>query len=126
MTKRKITKITDEFVESINEFTSKAGTDLESASKILSDTNSTYPYTISVEEFDEVHEPKGYHLDEKGTELKHLLGTLLFKLNGVKSFYVGNVLKYVLRHQDKNGKQDLEKAKQYIDMIIEEYYTDKD
>ena len=31
----------------------------------------------------------------------------------------GCVIKYILRHQDKGGKQDLEKAKHFIDMIIE-------
>jgi len=31
----------------------------------------------------------------------------------------GTVIKYVIRHQDKGGKQDLEKAKHMIDMIIE-------
>lgn len=35
-----------------------------------------------------------------------------------------SVLKYVMRHEDKNGKQDLEKAKHYIDLMIEYYYGD--
>ena len=34
----------------------------------------------------------------------------------------GCVIKYVIRHQDKGGKQDLEKAKHMIDMIIERDY----
>ena len=34
------------------------------------------------------------------------------------------VIKYVVRHQDKGGKQDLEKAKHMIDMIIERDYKD--
>ena len=34
----------------------------------------------------------------------------------------GCVIKYILRHQDKGGKQDLEKAKHFIDMIIERDY----
>ena len=33
------------------------------------------------------------------------------------------VIKYVIRHQDKGGKQDLEKAKHMIDMIIERDYS---
>jgi len=33
-----------------------------------------------------------------------------------------NVVKYVSRHHDKNGLEDLEKAKHYIDLIIERYY----
>ena len=37
----------------------------------------------------------------------------------------GCVIKYILRHQDKGGKQDLLKAKHFIDMIIERDYGDK-
>ena len=37
----------------------------------------------------------------------------------------GSVIKYVIRHQDKGGKQDLEKAKHMIDMIIERDYKDE-
>ena len=37
------------------------------------------------------------------------------------SYYMGNVLKYVMRHLQKNGKQDLEKARWYLDEMIEEY-----
>ena len=36
----------------------------------------------------------------------------------------GTVIKYILRHQDKGGKEDLEKAKHFIDMIIERDYKD--
>ena len=37
----------------------------------------------------------------------------------------GCVIKYIVRHQDKGGKQDLEKAKHMIDMIIERDYGEK-
>jgi len=37
----------------------------------------------------------------------------------------GCVIKYILRHQDKGGKQDLLKAKHFIDMIIERDYRDE-
>ena len=30
----------------------------------------------------------------------------------------GSVIKYILRHQDKGGKEDLEKAKHFIDMSL--------
>ena len=39
-------------------------------------------------------------------------------------FAEGNAIKYICRHQKKGGKQDLEKAKHYIDMIIERDYGD--
>jgi len=31
----------------------------------------------------------------------------------------GNVVKYVCRWQQKNGKQDLEKARHYIDLLLD-------
>jgi hypothetical protein len=38
--------------------------------------------------------------------------------NGI-GFFEGNVIKYVTRWRDKGGIADLEKAKHYIDMLIE-------
>jgi len=38
--------------------------------------------------------------------------------NGL-SYLQGNVIKYVTRYKDKNGVEDLEKAKHYINMLIE-------
>ena len=35
------------------------------------------------------------------------------------SFIQGNIIKYVCRYKFKNGLQDLEKAKHYIDLLIE-------
>ena len=37
----------------------------------------------------------------------------------------GNVIKYILRHSDKGGKEDLEKAKHFIDMIIKRDYGEE-
>ena len=36
----------------------------------------------------------------------------------------GCVIKYILRHQDKGGKEDLKKAIHFIEMIIERDYSD--
>ena len=38
-------------------------------------------------------------------------------------FAEGNAIKYICRHQDKGGKQDLEKAIHYIQMIVERDYN---
>ena len=37
------------------------------------------------------------------------------------SFCEGSVVKYVTRHKDKNGVEDLLKARHYIDFLIEGY-----
>ena len=38
--------------------------------------------------------------------------------NGL-NYLQGNVIKYVTRYKDKNGVEDLQKAKHYIDLLIE-------
>ena len=41
-------------------------------------------------------------------------------INANKLTYLqGNVIKYVTRYKDKNGLQDLQKAKHYVEMLIE-------
>jgi hypothetical protein len=35
-------------------------------------------------------------------------------------FYQGNVVKYVTRYKEKNGLQDLMKAKHYLEMLIDQ------
>ena len=37
-------------------------------------------------------------------------------------FLEGNVIKYVCRHAAKAGRQDLEKARHYIDLLLEWEY----
>ena len=40
-------------------------------------------------------------------------------------FAEGNAIKYLCRHKQKNQKEDLLKAKHYIDMAIERDYPEK-
>lgn len=39
-------------------------------------------------------------------------------------YFEGNVIKYVTRHRNKNGKQDLEKAIHYLQLLIELEYPE--
>jgi hypothetical protein len=39
------------------------------------------------------------------------------------NFCQGNVIKYVMRYKEKNGLEDLKKAKVYIDYLIQELET---
>lgn len=43
--------------------------------------------------------------------------------NGL-GYFEGNVIKYVTRYKDKNGKADLEKAIHYLELLIELEYKD--
>ena len=47
-----------------------------------------------------------------------------FVNNNKMLFAEGNAIKYICRHINKGGEQDLQKAKHYIDMIIERDYGD--
>ncbi len=38
-------------------------------------------------------------------------------------FYEGNIVKYVSRHKNKNGLEDLKKAQWYLNRLIEKYET---
>ena len=38
-----------------------------------------------------------------------------------KGYLKGNIIKYISRYEDKGGKGDLEKAKHYIDKLMEVY-----
>jgi len=37
----------------------------------------------------------------------------------------GNVIKYISRHQDKNGSEDIRKAIQYCEFILAEIYEEE-
>lgn len=39
--------------------------------------------------------------------------------NGYYSFCLGNIIKYVYRHANKNGVEDLKKARRYAEMAME-------
>ena len=45
--------------------------------------------------------------------------------NGL-GFMEGNVVKYVTRHKAKNGRQDIEKAIHYLELLLELEYSDSD
>lgn len=38
----------------------------------------------------------------------------------MKGYHLGNALKYLLRYQNKNGLEDLKKARVHLDWLIEE------
>ena len=52
---------------------------------------------------------------------------IYFIMENELPFAIGNVIKYVCRYADKNGIEDLQKAKQYIDFMINEIldYNDR-
>ena len=65
---------------------------------------------------DNVHHPK--HYIKGGIECIDVIRAVLGKY--FKYYCIGNVIKYVFRAFDKNGNEDLRKAKVYLDWAIEE------
>jgi len=57
------------------------------------------------------------HYKGKTIEVFDVLNEFLSD-EAVNGFFVGNVIKYVLRYKDKNGKEDLLKAKSYLEKLI--------
>lgn len=63
--------------------------------------------------------PTHYKLDGLDIEVKDILKSVLGTV-GFLGFYEGNVIKYILRANKKNGLEDYKKARQYLDWLIEE------
>ena len=56
-----------------------------------------------------------------GTHYKLAIQPVEFIVKNDIPFREANVIKYVVRHKNKNGVEDLMKARHYLDMIIEDY-----
>ena len=57
--------------------------------------------------------------------LKYKIQPSKFVIENKLLFPEASVIKYIVRHQDKDGKKDLLKAIHFIEMIIERDYSDK-
>jgi len=55
---------------------------------------------------------------------KYKIEPITFILANDLDFCQGNIIKYVLRYNDKNGLEDLHKAKQNIEFLIEKLRKD--
>lgn len=66
---------------------------------------------------------KASDIQEGGNHYKrYAIQPIEFIVKNDLGFIEGNILKYVLRHREKNGKQDLLKARHYIDLLLEYEY----
>lgn len=76
-------------------------------------------YVPAVEEKDELVSHPNHYQSKSGLEVIDVIRTFTEDLTGVESFYTGNILKYMCRWKKKNGMEDLKKARQYLDWLIE-------
>jgi hypothetical protein len=89
--------------------------------------------------YDTVSKPKHYMLfEEEGIEVRDVIEQLVYKIDTAKrqddypqgystpmftSDYV-QMMQYLMRFMDKNGVEDLKKARWYLDKLIEAYESD--
>lgn len=69
---------------------------------------------------DMVNKPSHYHkngIDVIGYLEQHFPKTASATVS--EGFFIGNVIKYVSRYKEKNGLEDLEKAKFYLNKLLE-------
>ena len=65
-----------------------------------------------------VSHPSHYQ-SETGLEVIDVIEAFTFDLKGIEAVCTANALKYICRWSKKNGVQDLEKAKWYIQHLID-------
>lgn len=53
------------------------------------------------------------------------IDVIKFVMTNNLDFMQGNIIKYIVRYKNKNGLEDLLKAKQYLDRLIEEEFKIK-
>lgn len=80
----------------------------------------SYPYSV----FRKLTKQEEVKINEITNKIKPSyygsgIDVIEFCLRNNLTFMQGNVIKYVTRYKSKNGIEDLEKAKEYIDRLIE-------
>ena len=65
---------------------------------------------------DKVNSPKHYRLPGLNIESIDIIRAILGKY--FKWFCLGNIIKYILRAEKKNGLEDYKKARKYLDWLI--------
>jgi len=68
----------------------------------------------------DIVEVKGDAVIQPHHYARYVIEPITFIMRNKLPFAVGNVIKYVMRHDAKDGLQDLKKARRYIDMLINE------
>ena len=72
-----------------------------------------------------ISNPDHYKLNGLDVEVRDVIKSALGTV-GFLDFYKGNIIKYILRANKKNGLEDYKKARQYLDWYIQELDEDAD
>lgn len=70
-----------------------------------------------MQELENIYNPN--HYNANGLEAFDVMEAFIGDLKGMQAFYWCNVIKYMLRYQHKNGLEDLKKAQNYLDILID-------
>lgn len=76
-----------------------------------------YAEYMDAKKADMVSHPAHYQ-SETGMEAIDVIEAFAFDLKGIEAFDTGNIIKYICRWKNKNGVQDLKKAKWYLEHLI--------
>lgn len=83
------------------------------------ETEKSFEQVISeMMEEDLIHQPNHYK-GRNGMEVIDVIKNFAPCPEYAEGFFFGNVVKYVLRHSQKNGLEDLKKAQVYLGWLIE-------
>ena len=81
---------------------------------------------LTFEQFKELYMKESLNTQVGGNHYQKLaIQPIEFIVKNNIPFLEANIIKYVVRHKDKNGLEDLNKAKHYLEMLIENYDTNK-
>ncbi len=97
--------------------------DFNNLKKLIDYINSNGNSNTEIENngsFDNVDRPNHYQLNIKGNNIQviDIIDEVVKDYKPQEAFKIANVIKYVLRASKKNGKEDLKKARKYIDMLV--------
>lgn len=89
----------------------------------------SYKGAVPDPQYDVVKKPKHYMLfEEEGIEVRDVIEKLVNKIPPVSRDYGGlfvadyvQLMQYLMRFMDKNGVEDLKKARWYLDKLIDSY-----
>lgn len=68
---------------------------------------------------DNVNHPN--HYNQGGIECIDAIKAATVGKTGIEAFCVGNAIKYLWRYEEKNGLEDLKKARFYLNRLISEF-----
>lgn len=103
-------------IDEMREFLKKSQEVMEEEAITIPESD-TLGFDFSGPEDDPVNQPSHYKSDS--IEVIEVIDEFV---PDPYSYYMGNVVKYVLRHGKKNNaKQDLEKARWYLNKMIEDW-----